>query len=85
MKVIGGGNQGQITVEAVLILSIFISVAMAGTQLMRDQQFLTRLVEGPWQYMSGMIENGYWAPPQLGRTKHPNQANRHGSPEGDRP
>ena len=78
-------QSGQITVEAVLILTLLFSTVFAGTRLIRDQQLLSRLVQGPWLYLAGMIENGYWAPAEMGRAKHPNHASRHGSPEGDRP
>ncbi|MEM7647490.1 MAG: hypothetical protein AAF203_11310 [Pseudomonadota bacterium] len=76
---------GQITIEAVLVLTILVSTIFAGTNLMRDQQILSRMVQGPWSYMAGMIENGFWAPPQAGRSKHPNHITRHGSPQGDAP
>lgn len=78
-------QSGQITVEAVLIVTLLFSTVFAGTRLIRDQQLLSRLVQGPWQHLAGMIENGYWGSAEIGRAKHPNHASRHGSPEGDRP
>jgi hypothetical protein len=79
------GEAGQFTVEAVLVLTILFSTVFAATQMLREQQVLSKMVEGPWQFMAGMIENAHWSPPQIGRAKHPNHASRHGSPEGDRP
>lgn len=78
-------NSGQITVEAVLILSLFASIIFAGSRALRDGQILSSLVESPWSYVAGMIENGIWAPVELGRGQHPNHITRHGSPSGDAP
>ena len=78
-------QSGQITIEAVLILTLLVSTVFAGTRLIQDQQMLSKLVEKPWQYLAGMIENGYWAPVQAGKAKHPNQLSRHGSPQGQTP
>ena len=78
-------NSGQITVEAVLILAIFVSVITAGTRALRNNNVLSSLVESPWAYVAGMIENGIWAPPEDGKGLHPNHVTRHGSPEGDAP
>lgn len=78
-------NSGQLTLEAVLILTIFVSVILAGSRTLRDKKILSSLVESPWAYVSGMIENGMWMPPAQGRAKHPNHITRHGSPRGDAP
>ncbi len=76
---------GQITVEAVLVLTILVSTVFTGTRFLRDKQILTKMVERPWTYLAGMIENGMWMPAASSRGKHPNQLNRHGSPTGDTP
>lgn len=78
-------QSGQITVEAVLILAILVSTIFAGTRVIQDQQFLSKLVEKPWMYLAGMIENGHWSEPDRGKGKHPNKLSRHGSPQGDNP
>jgi hypothetical protein len=78
-------QSGQLTVEAVLILAIFFSVMVAGSRALRDNNVLSSLVERPWAYVAGMIENGIWAPPAQGISRHPNHIGRHGSPEGDPP
>lgn len=78
-------QSGQITIEAVLILTLLVSTVFAGTRMIKDQQMLPKLVEKPWQYLAGMIENAYWAPVDAGKSKHPNQLGRHGSPQGDTP
>ena len=78
-------RSGQITIEAVLILAIFVSLITAGTRALRNNDVLTSLVESPWQHVAGMIENGVWGPPEQGRGLHPNHITRHGSPQGDSP
>ena len=78
-------QKGQITIEAVLILAIFVSIVYAGSNVFNSQQVLSKLVEGPWSHISGMIENAQWGPPQTGQSKHPNHLGRHGSPYGDIP
>ena len=76
-------DAGQITIEAVLVLTLLVTFVFGSTKVIKDQQFLTKIVSGPWAYMAGMIENGYWAPVSTGLIKHPNQYDRHGSPRPD--
>ncbi len=78
-------KSGQITVEAVLVLTIFASIMYAGSRALRENNILSSLVENPWSYVAGMIENGIWAPPAQGQGAHPNHITRHGSPQGDTP
>ncbi len=78
-------QSGQITVEAVLVLTILVSTVFVATRTISDQQFLSRMVERPWSYLAGMIENGMWVPAVAGRGRHPNHNTRHGSPVGDAP
>jgi hypothetical protein len=78
-------QSGQLTVEAVLILTIVASVMFAGSRALRDNNILSSLVENPWSYVAGMIENGIWSPPERGRSQHPNHITRHGSPQGTPP
>lgn len=72
------------TIEAVLILALMVSIIFAITNGIKGKKYLTQLVEKPWSYVAGMIENAYWAPVARGKGKHPNQISRHASPEGDR-
>ncbi|MCB0377142.1 MAG: hypothetical protein KDD33_01490 [Bdellovibrionales bacterium] len=76
---------GQMTVEAILIVTLLFSGVMLARNLIQEKRLLAKLVEEPWQYLSGMIENGIWAPPEEGRPFHPNLVTRHGSPQGDPP
>ena len=76
---------GQITVEAVLIVTLLLGTTMATTRLIKERGYLASIVETPWEYLSGMMENGVWTPPELGKASHPNHIQRHGSPQGDAP
>ncbi len=78
-------NKGQLTVEAVLLVTIFASIMFAGSRAMKENNILSSLVENPWRYIAGMIENGVWMPPEQGRGTHPNHIGRHGSPRGTPP
>ncbi len=78
-------NSGQLTIEAVVILSVLVSVMFAGTRALREKRVLASLVQQPWSYVAGMIENGMWMPPEAGKGSHPNHITRHGSPSGDTP
>lgn len=78
-------QSGQLTVEAVLIITIFASIMYGASQSIRDNNILGSLVEQPWAHIAGMIENGIWGPPERGRGIHPNHISRHGSPQGDAP
>ena len=77
-------QKGQMTIEAVLILTLMVSLIFAITKGIKGQKYFTKLVEKPWSYVAGMIENAYWAPVNAGKGKHPNYHSRHGSPIGDK-
>lgn len=76
-------NSGQITIEAVLVLAILFSTIYAATRVIRDEQYLAKLVERPWSHLSGIIETGNWGPPEANLGLHPNHIERHGSPRAD--
>lgn len=78
-------ESGQITVEAVLIITLFASVMIFTSRQIQSRRMLSSLVEAPWSYIQGMIENGIWGPVEAGKRNHPNQVTRHGSPQGDAP
>jgi hypothetical protein len=77
-------EQGQMTVEMILIATILVSVALAFSQQARSSGFLASMVEGPWKPLQGMIEDGVWMKAgDLSKGYHPNQVGRHGSDDGD--
>jgi hypothetical protein len=77
------GDLGQITIEAILILAILTGVAIYATKYMRTNQVLASVVEGPWQPVRGMIEDGVWMKAGDSKAQHPNLRKRHGTVKGD--
>ena len=76
-------EKGQATIEAILIVTVLLTTSLAVMNQIRQRQILPSLVEKPWAYISGMIENGVWAPPERGAVNHPNHLQRHATPRGD--
>ena len=76
-------QSGQFVVESILIM-----VALMGFTLMigaafKENSLIAQVISGPWQSMSGMIQNGTWAPPAASMAVHPSQHNRHRSLRGE--
>lgn len=73
-------EKGQMTVEAVLLLVIFVAVFTVVHRTISKGEWMSKIVSGPWSYMQGMISNGVW---QAGNTNnlHPNVFKRRASPE----
>ena len=74
-------SKGQMTIEAVLLLSIFVAFFTIAQKFIKDQDWFGQLVDGPWILVQGMIENGVWADASTGKSKHPNLFRRRASPE----
>jgi hypothetical protein len=74
-------EKGQMTVEAVLLLVIFVAVFTVVHKAISKQEWLNKIVSGPWSYVAGMIENGVWMPAENSKTYHPNGFGRRASPE----
>lgn len=75
-------QDGQMTIEAVLILVVLASFALAASRAFRDRQILQSIVGSPWGHMRGMIENGIWDP-TTPNSYHPNSKKRHASTKPD--
>jgi hypothetical protein len=43
---------------------------------LREGKFLSKLISGPWEKISVMIETGTWETRAAGVTKHPNTNSR---------
>lgn len=76
---------GQFTIEAILLMAAMISISLYIGQELRNRRMAAILVEGPWQPVRGMIENGVWVDPKTGKTLHPSHKSRHASGEGEDP
>lgn len=74
-------QKGQMTVEAVLLLVIFVAFANVATRAIKEKEFLAQMVSGPWSFLQGMVQNGVWAEANSGSDLHPNVYGRRASPE----
>lgn len=75
-------QNGQLTMEAVLILAIFSSLALFVMKTARTQGWAASVVEGPWGTIRGMIEDGVWQNAKDSKANHPGQFKRHHSHQG---
>ena len=76
MKHLVRNNKGQFLVETVLMMVLTVGLFIAATGQLKERKVLAKLIGGPWERVSGMIEAGVWAPPDEARKKHPNQTDR---------
>ncbi len=74
-------NRGQMTVEAVLLLVVFVAFMQVANGTIKEQEFLKKMVSGPWSFLQGMIQNGVWSEGNTGSDIHPNVYGRRASPE----
>lgn len=74
-------SKGQMTVEAVLLMTIMVAGFLAVQKAFKGNDYLAKVVNGPWSLVQGMVENGVWASADAGRAKHPNNYARRASPE----
>lgn len=66
-----------------MLMAAMSSIALFVGREIRDRRFASTLVEGPWQPIRGMIENGVWKPPKDSIKAHPSFKARHATPQGD--
>lgn len=78
-------QSGQMIVEAVLIMTMLMGFAYFISSAIRGNEIFSRLVSGPWTNLSGVIQNGVWAPPNTGVKLHPANFDRRISLKGDDP
>lgn len=76
MKKIVRNNKGQFLIETVLMMIVMVGLFIAATSKLRETKALAKMIGGPWEQVSGMIESGVWDGPEAARKKHPNQINR---------
>lgn len=72
MKITSFNDRGQFVIEAVLLMVVTLGLLTWGSKKIRDDKFLANLIAGPWEKVSGMIENGVWESPTKARKLHPN-------------
>ena len=76
-------ERGQLTIEAILIMCIFTSIALYVSRYAKSEQLVAKVVEGPWLPIRGMIENGVWEAGAKGMHDHPSMKHRHSSNFGE--
>lgn len=70
---------GQATIEAVLIMTIFLAVGLSISQAFTSNNIFASIIEGPWDFVDGMIRDGVWMKSNVSRTYNPNARQRHAS------
>lgn len=78
-----GNERGQLTIEAILIMTVLLTITISFSKYARDNGLVANLVEGPWLPIQGMIEDGVWQSPKKGKFNHPSQKKRHSSNQGE--
>lgn len=76
-------NYGQMTIEAVLILTMLLGLSTFVANEFRNNELLIKFVQGPWKQISGMAQNGTWGQPGATMADHPNNFNRSVSVRGE--
>jgi hypothetical protein len=70
-------EKGQLIVEAVLLMVILTGITVTLTRYFANEEVLKNLITGPWQSLSGMMQNGEWGPPSQTDAIHPANHSRH--------
>ena len=84
MKRVTQNERGQLTIEAILLMSILVSISIYVSRYARAEQLVAKVVEGPWLPIRGMIENGVWETGAKAKGHHPSMRIRHSSNQGDK-
>jgi len=70
-------QQGQLTVEMLLIIVVLISlIQLARTQLVDRNNIFVAFITTPWKYIGGMIESGVWGENKSVQKHHPSHWRR---------
>jgi hypothetical protein len=76
------GENGQMTIEMVLLAVVLASVMMTFQNYAVKNGFAATFIEGPWSVVRGMAENGVWMHYKDASAYHPSHIMRHGSDQG---
>lgn len=74
---------GQVSVEYVLIAAVLVAIAFSVKGAIQNSKMLAQFVQGPWDMVSGLIENGVWGGAEKSRALHPGHLSRHRSLKGE--
>ena len=79
-------KSGQMIVEMVLLLSVFVLTAtIALNKFETEIEPFDAFITGPWKVVPGLIESGTWKKKDEARTEHPNHFGRMYSVKGTPP
>lgn len=78
-------QSGQAVIEALLIITLLFGAVYIISEQFKSGEYLIQVVEGPWQKLSGIIQNGVWRSPEESMNLHPSAYDRHISIQGDAP
>ena len=81
MKTTFSSQNGQMTLEAVLLLVIGMTFVTVASEQIKSRNLLSTMVSEPWAYIQGMTQNGVWQSASAGTSLHPNVFGRRASPE----
>ena len=74
-------QKGQATVEAILIMTIFLAASMTISQAFSKNNYFASMIEGPWDFVDGMIRDGVWMKSSQSAVNNPNGRKRQGTME----
>ena len=77
-------QKGQAVTEAILVLVLLIGFTFAVANYFKSEELLKKMITGPFTYLSGMLQNGVWQPPDKGAIAHPTGHFRHVVITGDK-
>lgn len=69
-------RNGQILLENVLLTVGLIILFNVTMKSVRDNEWISRVINAPWKKLAGMIESGVWDPQAQARLLHPNHLGR---------
>ena len=72
-------QMGQATIEMILIMTVLFGLSVMISDAFKNNHFFATIIEGPWDYVDGMIQKGSWNTNADTRTLNPNAILRHGS------
>jgi len=70
------GQQGQVVVEAVLLMTLLFGLSVIVSKYLHQSQLAQKLTSEPWGKLAGMIECGVWQPCQAAAGLHPSSRDR---------
>lgn len=69
-------QNGQLAIEAILLLLVMVTLIISGSKIIREKQLFAQVMKNPSNQLTGMVENGVWGPSKTTQGQHPNQIDR---------